>query len=153
MAEQDKAMSDYFKPAGQPKLYEKFKDMKASKIGTGFMKLIGQVRRSPEKRQCIADQKQAGASGREARQYCRQEYGSGIGNLGRALGLTGKKEGRIKQRPIFPAFDKSNGAYMSPSGFAMPTGPRTAGATAFQWWWLLPIVLFVPGIRKLIGFK
>jgi len=136
------------------KLYEKFKDMKASKLGTGFMKLIGQVRRSPEKRQCISDQKQAGASGRKAREFCRDKYGSGIGNLGRSLGLTGKKEGRIQQRPMFPAFDKSNGAYMSPSSMAVPTGGvRTAGAGAFQWWWLLPIVLFVPGIRKLIGFK
>jgi len=133
---------------------QKDRKMIAGKIGTGFMKLIGQVRRSPEKRQCIQDQKTAGASGREARQYCRQQYGSGIGNLGRSLGLTGKKEGRIQQRPIFPAFDKTNGAYMSPSGMAIPTGGvRTAGLGAFQWWWLLPIVLFVPGIRKLIGFK
>ena len=133
---------------------QKDRKMVASKIGTGFMKLIGQVRRSPEKRQCISDQKQAGASGREARQFCRQQYGSGIGNLGRSLGLTGKKEGRIQQRPIFPAFDKSNGAYMSASGMAMPTGgPRTAGAGTFQWCWLLPIVLFVPAIRKLIGLK
>ena len=131
---------------------KKDRKMIAAKIGTGFMKFIGQVRRSPEKRQCIADQKQAGASGREARQFCRQQYGSGIGNLGRSLGLTGKKQGRIKQRPIFPAFDNSNN--MSPSGMAMPTGgPRTAGLGAFQWWWLLPIVLFVPAIRKLIGLK
>ena len=123
-----------------------------SKIGTGFMKLIGQVRRSPEKRQCIQDQRQAGATGREARRFCRQQYGSGIGNLGRSLGLTGEREGRIKQRPIFPAFDKSNGALMSPTSLAMPTGGvRTAGA--FQWWWLLPLILFVPAIRKQIGFK
>ena len=53
----------------EQKLYEKFKDVKASKLGMDFMKIIGQVRRSPEKRQCIQDQKQAGASGREARQY------------------------------------------------------------------------------------
>lgn len=132
---------------------KKDRKMMAGKIGTGFMKIIGQIRRSPEKRQCIQDQRQAGASGREARQYCRQQYGSGLGNLGRSLGLTGKKEGRIKQRPIFPAFDKNNGAYMSPTGLAMPTGTRTAGLGAFQWWWLLPIVLFVPAIRKLIGFK
>ncbi len=137
----------------EQKLYEKFKDVKASKLGMDFMKIIGQVRRSPEKRQCIQDQKQAGASGREARQYWREQYGSGIGNLGRSLGLTGKREGRIKQRPIFPAFDKTSGSSMSPTGFAMPTGTRTAGAGAFQWWWLLPIVLFVPGIRKLIGIK
>lgn len=125
------------------KLYEKFKDVKASKIGMGFMRFIGQVRRSPEKRQCIQDQKQAGASGREARQYCREQYGSGIGNLGRSLGLTGKKEGRIKQTPMFPAFDNSNGAYMSPGNFAMPTGTRTAG---FQWWWLLGLLIFLPGL-------
>ena len=125
---------------------EQKKDRKlvASKIGTGFMKFIGQVRRSPEKRQCISDQKQAGATGREARQFCRQQYGSGIGNLGRTLGLTGKKEGRIKQNPIFPSFDRSNGALMSPAGMAMPTGGvRTAG---FQWWWLLGLLIFLPGL-------
>jgi len=122
-----------------------------SKIGTGFVKFIGQIQRSPEKAQCIQAQKQAGATGREARQHCRRIYGSGIGNLGRSLGLTGKREGRIQQKPIFQRYDKTNGALMSPSGLAMPTGNyATAG---FKWWWLLPIVLFVPAIRKQIGLK
>jgi len=124
----------------------------AKKIGTGFMRFIGQVRRSPQKKQCIAEQKQAGATGREARQFCRQQYGSGIGNLGRTLGLTGKREGRVTQKPLFPRPDQTNGALMSAGGFAIPTG-GVKKAGAFQWWWLLPVVLFVPAIRKQIGLK
>ena len=124
-----------------------------AKVGTNFMKIIGQIRRSPEKQACIDQAVGGGASKRDARKSCRKTYGSGIGNLGRSLGLTGEKESRISARPIFPAFNQSNGVMMSPNEgktWAIGSYGNTRTAGSFSWWYILPVLLFLPAVRKLI---
>ena len=56
--------------------------------GLGMFKNIGSaLRRTPESRACIDNKKAMGKSGREARQECREIYGSRLGNAGRQLGI------------------------------------------------------------------
>ena len=124
----------------------------------GALGMLKMFSRSPGSKQCIADAKSQGATGREARQGCRSEYGSRLGNAGRSLGILPKEAkgisvSRFAQQQFLNRTPSQSGTI---NEFAFPSGGGTQVKTAgfnFQWWYILPLVLFVPALRKLIGFK
>lgn len=120
--------------------------------GTDILKSL---KRSEESRACIDERKAVGDTGREARKYCRTQYGSRIGNIGRQLGISPQLADRVKANP----FDQSKQIRNTPSmggtvnEFAFGGGSPKPVTSGFNFLYLIPLVLFIPAIRKLIGFK
>ena len=123
------------------------------KVGLGMLTAF---KRSTESKQCIADAKSGGASGREARRVCRDQYGSRLGNAGRKLGILpqeakGINVSQYAQKRFLNNSPSNLGMSNEQFAFGGDTGTvRTAG---FNYLYLIPLVLFIPAIRKLIGFK
>ena len=128
--------------------------------GLGMFKNIGSaLRRTPESRACIDNKKAMGKSGRQARQECREIYGSRLGNAGRQLGITpqqakGLSVNQFAQQAVrakTPSkFGMTNEQFILPSGGAS-TGNGVARARFNPL--LIGIgLLFIPGVRKFLGF-
>ncbi len=125
-----------------------------TEFGTDILKAL---KRTDDSRSCIDAKRREGKSGREARKECREVYGSRLGNVGRQLGISPQLAGRVyanaqDQAKFLRNTPKGNGTANS---FAFGGGgiaPSTKSA-GFNLWYLLPLVLFVPAIRKLIGIK
>ena len=100
-----------------------------------------------------------GKSGRQARQECRDQYGSRLGNAGRKLGIlpqqakglsvsefaqkqvrqnTPNKFGMTNEQIVFPSGGSSTGNGVIKSGF----NPL----------FLVAGLLFIPQVRKFLGF-
>lgn len=134
----------------------KFKTMFAQQ-GLGMLKKVGSLlKRSDESRQCIDNKKAQGLSGRQARQECRDRYGSRLGNAGRKLGILPQEAKGLnvsqfvqqKVRANTPnKFGMTNEQFILPGG-----GSGTGNGVArggFNYLYLLPLLLFVPQIQKL----
>ena len=129
--------------------------------GLGMLKnLPGVLQRSPESRQCIDSKKAMGLSGRQARQECRDQYGSRLGNAGRKLGILpqqakGLNVSQFVQKQVrqnTPSkFGMTNEQIIFPSGGSSTGGGVMKGG--FNYLYLIPLVLFFPAVRKLIGLK
>lgn len=119
----------------------------------GMLKMLG---RSSDSKQCIANAKSQGATGKEARRSCRTQYGSRLGNAGRSLGILPKKSQGISvstfaQQQFLNRTPSQSGTI---NEFAFGGGNGTQVKKAgFNYLYLIPLVLFVPALRKLIGFK
>tara|TARA_R100000655_G_scaffold34465_2_gene67092 strand:- start:329 stop:724 length:396 start_codon:yes stop_codon:yes gene_type:complete len=128
--------------------------------GLGMLKnLPGVLQRSKDSRDCIDAKKRAGKTGREARQECREVYGSRLGNAGRSLGILPQEAKGLNVSQIAQAVARQN----TPSRFGMTNEqivlPGGGGSTgngvakgSFNPLLLLGLVFFIPGVRKFIGF-
>ena len=134
----------------------KFKGMIASQ-GLGMLKKVGSLlKRSDESRQCIDNAKSQGASGREARQVCRDRYGSRLGNAGRKLGILPQEAKGLKVSQFAQKLVRGNTPNkfgMTNEQFILPGGGSGTGngvmKSGFNYLYLLPLLLFVPQIQKL----
>ena len=134
----------------------KFKGMIASQ-GLGMLKQVGSLlKRSDESRECIDTAKAQGLSGRQARQECRDRYGSRLGNAGRKLGILPQEAKGLSVSQF--ANQKIRGNTPSKFGmtseqFILPSGGSSTGngvvRGGFNYLYLLPLLLFVPQIQKL----
>ena len=128
--------------------------------GLGMLKnLPGVLRRSPQSRACIDQKKAEGKSGRVARQECREQFGSRLGNAGRKLGilpqqakgLTVSEFAQQQVRQNTPSkFGMTNEQIVLPSG-----GSSTGGGmvkSGFNPLFLVAGLLFIPQVRKFLGF-
>lgn len=124
----------------------------------GMLKNIpGIVKRSSDSRACIDTKKRQGASGSQARKECRQVYGSRLGNAGRQLGILPKQSARVQAN----RFEQARSLADTPSklgtvnefAFGGMGGSTDTVKAGFNVWYLLPLVLFLPAVRKLIGIK
>ena len=114
------------------------------------------LRRSPESRACIDEQRSQGKTGKQARTFCRDRYGSRLGNAGRKLGILPQEAKGLsvseftqqKVRANTPnKFGMTNEQLILPSGgSATGRGVMTGG---FKLWYLLPLLLFVPQVQKM----
>ncbi len=124
----------------------------------GMLKrLPGIVKRSSDSRSCIDAKKRQGASGSQARKECRQVYGSRLGNAGRQLGILPQRDKTVRAN----MFDQARSLVQTPSkmgtvnefAFGGSGGTTDTMKAGFNVWYLLPLVLFLPAVRKLIGIK
>jgi hypothetical protein len=128
--------------------------------GLGMLKnLPGVLQRSKDSRDCIDAKKRAGKTGRQARQECKDIYGSRLGNAGRKLGILPQEAKGLNVSQIAQQIARKN----TPSRFGMTNEqivlPGGGGATGngvakggFNPLLLLGLVFFIPGVRKFIGF-
>ena len=129
-------------------------------VGYGMLKnLPGVLQRSPESRECIDSKKAMGLSGRQARQECRDEYGSRLGNAGRKLGILPQQAKGLSVSQFAQKQVRQN----TPSKFGMtneqivfPSGGSSTGngviKSGFNPLFLVAGLLFIPGVRKFLGF-
>ena len=127
--------------------------------GLGMFKNIGSaLRRTPESRACIDNKKAMGKSGRQARQECREIYGSRLGNAGRALGITpqqakGLKVSQFAQQAVRgktpSAFGMTNEQIILPSGGSSTGNGVVRGG--FNPLLLVGLLFFLPPVRKIFG--
>lgn len=121
-------------------------------IGTDILKAL---KRSRDSRSCIDAKVRAGQTRSQARKECRQVYGSRLGNAGRSLGLVGEQA-----KPIYVDLSSEKKRYLknTPSKLGTineqivigsPNGTKTK-ESGFNIWYLLPLLLFFPAIRKMI---
>ena len=122
----------------------------------GMLKnLPGIVKRSASSRACIDNKKSQGASSSQSRKECRQVYGSRLGNAGRQLGILPKQSARVRAN----SYQQTRSLSVTPSKlgtvneFAFGGGSSKSVEAGFNVWYLLPLVLFLPAVRKLIGIK
>jgi len=139
---------------------DKAKKMAIASAGLGMLKNLPSIlKRSPESRACIDNKKAQGLSGRQARQECREIYGSRLGNAGRQLGILpqqakGLSVNQFAQQAVrgkTPSkFGMTNEQFILPSGGASTgNGVAKAGFNPL----LIGIgLLFIPGVRKFLGF-
>ncbi len=128
-------------------------------VGYGMLKnLPGVLQRSSDSRACIDQKKAKGKSGREARQECRDIYGSRLGNAGRKLGILpqqakGLSVSQFAQQQVRAntpnRFGMTNEQIILPS-LGGNTGNQTV-KSGFNPLLLLGLVFFIPGVRKFIG--
>jgi hypothetical protein len=129
--------------------------------GLGMLRnLPGVLQRSPESRECIDSKKAMGLSGRQARQECRDQYGSRLGNAGRKLGILpqqakGLSVSQFAQKQVRQNTPSKYG--MTNEQIIFPSGGSSTGngvmKGGFNYFYLIPLVLFFPAVRKLIGLK
>ena len=109
--------------------------MAYAKTGVGMLQNIrSALRRSPESRQCIDEQRAMGKSGREARQVCRDRYGSRLGNAGRKLGILPQEAKGVKVSQFAQdQFKRSipNKLGMTSEQIVFPSGSKTARKRRF----------------------
>lgn len=127
--------------------------------GLGMFKNIGSaLRRSPESRACIDNKKAMGKSGREARQECREIYGSRLGNAGRQLGILpqqakGLNVSQFAQQAVrgkTPSkFGMTNEQIILPSGGSSTGNGVVRGG--FNPLFLVGLLFFLPPVRKIFG--
>ena len=130
--------------------------MAYAKTGIGMLQNIrSAVKRSSESRQCIDEQRSIGKSGREARQVCRDRYGSRLGNAGRKLGILPQQAKGVKVSQFAQdQFKKSipNKLGMTSEQIVFPGGSTTTRKSGFNPIFLLFAIPFIPGVRKFLGF-
>ena len=130
--------------------------MAYAKTGLGMLRNVGSAfKRSPESRQCIDEQKAMGKSGREARQVCRDRYGSRLGNAGRKLGILPQEAKGVKVSQFAQdQFKRSipNKLGMTSEQIVFPGGSTTTRKSGFNPIFLLFAIPFIPGVRKFFGF-
>ena len=131
----------------------------AYKKGLGMFRNIGSaLRRTPESRACIDNKKAQGKSGRQARQECREIYGSRLGNAGRALGITPQQAKGLSVNQFAQQAVRGN----TPSKFGMtneqiilPSGGASTGngvvKGGFNPLFLVGLLFFLPPVRKIFG--
>ena len=129
------------------------------KRGLGMFRNIGSaLRRTPESRACIDNKKAQGKSGRQARQECREIYGSRLGNAGRALGITPQQAKGLSVNQFAQQAVRGN----TPSKFGMtneqiilPSGGASTGngvvKGGFNPLFLVGLLFFLPPVRKIFG--
>ena len=127
--------------------------------GLGMFKNIGSaLRRSPESRACIDNKKAMGKSGRQAREECREIYGSRLGNAGRKLGILPQQAKGLsvsqfvqqKVRANTPnKFGMTNEQFILPSGGASTGNGVVRGK--FNPLLLVGLLFFLPPVRKIFG--
>ena len=127
--------------------------------GLGMFRNIGSaLRRTPESRACIDNKKAQGKSGRQARQECREIYGSRLGNAGRALGITPQQAKGLSVNQFAQQAVRGN----TPSKFGMtneqiilPSGGASTGngvvKGGFNPLFLVGLLFFLPPVRKIFG--
>ena len=124
--------------------------------GLGMLRNVGTaLKRSPESRQCIDEQKAMGKSGREARQVCRDRYGSRLGNAGRKLGILPQEAKGVNVSQFAQdQFKRSipNKLGMTSEQIVFPSGSTTARKGGFNPIFLLFAIPFIPAVRKFLGF-
>jgi len=126
----------------------------------GMLKnLPGAFRRSADSRACIDLKKAQGKSGRQARAECREIYGSRLGNAGRKLGILpqqakGLSVSQFAQKQVrqnTPSkFGMTNEQIILPGGGSSTGGVMKSGINPL--FYLIGLVVFLPTIRKFIGF-
>ena len=130
--------------------------MAYAKQGLGMLRNVGTaLKRSPESRQCIDEQKAMGKSGREARQVCRDRYGSRLGNAGRKLGILPQEAKGVNVSQFAQdQFKRSipNKLGMTSEQIVFPGGSTTTRKSGFNPIFLLFVIPFIPGVRKFFGF-
>lgn len=131
----------------------------AYRKGLGMFRNIGSaLRRTPESRACIDNKKAQGKSGRQARQECREIYGSRLGNAGRALGITPQQAKGLSVNQFAQQAVRGN----TPSKFGMtneqiilPSGGASTGngvvKGGFNPLFLVGLLFFLPPVRKIFG--
>jgi hypothetical protein len=125
--------------------------------GVGMLKnLGGYLKRSPESRQCIDSKKAQGLSGRQARQECRDLYGSRLGNAGRKLGILPQEAKGLNVSQFAQKVVRSNTPNkfgMTNEQFILPGGGSGTGngvmKGGFNYLYLLPLLFLLPGVQKL----
>ena len=124
--------------------------------GLGMLRNVGTaLKRSPESRQCIDEQRAQGKSGREARQFCRDRYGSRVGNAGRKLGILPQEAKGVNVSQFAQdQFKRSipNKLGMTSEQIVFPGGSSTTRKSGFNPIFLLFAIPFIPGVRKFFGF-
>ena len=128
-------------------------------VGYGMLRnLPGVLRRTPDSRACIDQKKAEGKSGRQARQECREIFGSRLGNAGRQLGILpqqakGLSINQFAQKQIRQNTPNKFG--MTNEQIVLPGGGGSTGNGVvkgkFNPLLLLGLVFFIPGVRKFIG--
>mgnify|MGYP001322376866 FL=1 len=128
--------------------------------GLGMLKnLPGIVQRSADSRACIDQKKAQGKSGRQARAECRDIYGSRLGNAGRKLGILPQQAKGLSVSQFAQKQFRQN----TPSKFGMtneqivlPLGGSSTGngvmKSRINPLFLIGGLLFIPGVRKFLGF-
>ena len=131
----------------------------AYRKGLGMFRNIGSaLRRTPESRACIDNKKAQGKSGRQARQECREIYGSRLGNAGRSLGITPQQAKGLSVNQFAQQAVRGN----TPSKFGMtneqiilPSGGASTGngvvKGGFNPLFLVGLLFFLPPVRKIFG--
>jgi hypothetical protein len=123
-------------------------------FGTDILKTL---KRSKDSRDCISAKRRSGATGSEARKECRDIYGSRLGNAGRQLGIVPEKVQPVRAN----AFDQARSLRQTPSkmgtvnefAFGGSSGGTDVVKSGFSYWYLLPLLFFVPQVRKFLGLK
>ena len=128
--------------------------------GLGMLKNLPSVLgRSADSRACIDQKKAQGKSGRQARAECRDIYGSRLGNAGRKLGILpqqakGLSVSQFAQQQVrqnTPSkFGMTNEQIILPSGGSSTGGVMKSGINPL--FYLIGLVVFLPTVRKFIGF-
>tara|TARA_E500000331_G_scaffold265551_1_gene256756 strand:- start:364 stop:786 length:423 start_codon:yes stop_codon:yes gene_type:complete len=136
------------------------KDKNRKGVGVLGAKAVGMLKnlpsflkRSAGSRACIDTKKSQGISGKQARQECRQIYGSRLGNAGRQLGILPKQSARVQAN----RFEQARSLADTPSklgtvnefAFGGASGSTDSVKAGFNYLYLLPLLLFVPQIQKL----
>lgn len=128
--------------------------------GLGMLKnLPGAFRRSADSRACIDQKKAQGKSGRQARAECREIYGSRLGNAGRQLGILPQQAKGLSINQFAQKQFRQN----TPNKFGMtneqivlPLGGSSTGngvmKSKINPLLIIGGLLFIPAVRKLIGF-
>ena len=124
----------------------------------GMLKNIkGALKRSSDSRQCIDTKRGEGLSGRRARQECKDRYGSRLGNAGRKLGILPQEAKGLNVSQFAQQQARRNTpnkmGMSTQQEFAFGGGSSKSVEAGFNVWYLLPLVLFLPAVRKLIGIK
>ena len=130
--------------------------MAYAKQGVGMLRNLGSaLKRSPESKQCISEQKSAGLSGRQARKVCRDRYGSRLGNAGRKLGILPQEAKGVKVSQFAQnQFKKNipNKIGMTSEQIVFGNGSMQPKQGGFNPLFLLLALPFIPGVRKFLGF-
>ena len=128
--------------------------------GLGMLKNLPSVLgRSADSRACIDQKKAQGKSGSQARAECRDIYGSRLGNAGRKLGILPQQAKGLSVSQFAQQQVRQN----TPSKFGMtneqivlPLGGSSTGGgmmkSGINPLFLIGGLLFIPGVRKFLGF-
>jgi len=125
--------------------------------GLGMLRKVGKLlKRSDDSRNCIDNAKAQGFSGKEARQQCRDRYGSRLGNAGRKLGILPQEAKGLSVSQFTQQAVRSNTPSkfgMTNEQFILPSGGSSTGngvmKGGFNFLYLLPLLFLLPGVQKL----